>query len=230
MPRNLRYLAAGAAAGALALGSVGSAAALVSPGPLVGDLAGTVGGVLGTVVPAATAPIVGQGGLLDDTTIVANANVNVPNVAQVNTANTVTIDDGVVVADTDTHANVANVVRADVVATATVDTNRPSITVVAPVVHADVAGIRVNAVVAPTTVDLGDMTVDAPFIGAPVVAGDIKAKVKAKVHADLVAGKIKAKVKAKAKIGSTKIKLKAKAKVKLRPHLTAWAKVRAIVR
>jgi hypothetical protein len=223
-------LAVGAAAGALALGSVGTASAELLPTGLLG-VTDTVGSVLGTVVPAVTAPVVGEGGLLDDTAIAANAKVDVPNVAHVKTDTVVAIDDGLVVAATDTHANVANVVKADVVGVAVVDTQRPSVFVFVPKAHANVAGITVDAFVAPTFVDLRKLTVKAPLIAARVQAGDIKVKARASAYANLRKGKVLVKAKAKAKIGRhTTIKAKAKVKVRIRHHVKAKVFVRAVAR
>jgi phosphohistidine swiveling domain-containing protein len=53
-------------------------------------------------VPAVTAPIVGENGLLDDTAVVAKASIDVPNVAHVDTNTAAVIDDGKIVAATDT--------------------------------------------------------------------------------------------------------------------------------
>jgi hypothetical protein len=228
--RNLRLLAVGAAASALALGSVGTASAALLPDTLLGGLTNTVGNVVGTVVPAVTAPIVGQGGLLDNTVVVARANVDVPNVAHVDTDTAVVINDGKIVAATDTHANVLNVVKADVTGVAVVDTQRPSVFVFVPEAHANVAGITVDAFVAPTTVDLRKLTVKAPLIAARVQAGDIKVKAKASAFVNLRKGKVFVKAKAKAKIGHTTIKARAKVKVKLHHGLKAKAFIRATVR
>jgi hypothetical protein len=229
-PRKLRYLAAGAAAGALALGSVGSAAAIVNPGSLLTGLTTTAGNAVGTVVPAATAPLVGQGGLLDNTNINADARIVVPKVAVVDTETNVAIDDGVITAKTDTYANVANVVVVDIDdAVVVVDTTRPSVFVSVPAAHVNVAGITADAHVAPTTVDLRTLTVDAPKIIAKVQAGDIKVKAKAKVYANLTSGKIKVKAKAKVKVGNhTVLKARAKVKAKLHANLKTKVKLRVI--
>jgi hypothetical protein len=209
-------LAVGAAAGALALGSVATASASTTD-PLLGGVTNTLGNVLGTVVPAVTAPVVGENGLLDDTVVVAKANVDVPNVAHVDTNTAAVIDDGKIIAATDTHANVANLVKADVDGVAVVNTNKPSVFVYVPEVHANVAGVKVDAFVAPTTVNLKKLTVSAPLIAARVKAGDIKVDAKAAAFANLRKGKVFVAAKAKVKINHHTV-LKAKAKVKVKLH------------
>jgi len=213
---HLRLIAVGAAAGALALGSVATASAAPTD-TLLGGVTNTLGNVLGTVVPAVTSPVVGEGGLLDDTAVVAKANVDVPNIAHVNTNTAAVIDDGKIVAATDTHANVANLVKADVDGVAVVNTNKPSVFVFVPVVHANVAGVKVDAFVGPTTVNLKKLTVSAPLIAARVKAGDIKVDAKAAAFANLRKGKVFVAANAKVKINHHTV-LKAKAKVKIKLH------------
>jgi hypothetical protein len=223
-PRSLRYLAAGAAAGALALGSVGAASAQVGTA-LLGNVAETVGGVIGT------APLVGEGGLLDDTVIVAKADVNVPNVAHVRTADAVVIDDGEILVATKTHANVADVVKADVKALAVVDTQDSAVGVIVFPSHVEAAGVAVDATVAPATVDLRHLTIHVPFAAARLKVGDlVKAKVKASAFVDLPKGKIKVKAKVRARVAHLKIRARAHAKVKLHRHVKVKIGARAIVR